>query len=98
MEKLRKDIMRDVNDIIKKTNDYISKYDIYKKIWTADKKKYLENFLKYGRTLSLDDLENIEAGVFADKETKPELENFKNEVKPKFQFRFRTTERIFFSD
>lgn len=80
VDKLRKEIMRNVSDVIKKTNEYISKYEIYKKVWSIDKKNYLEYFLKYGRTLSIDDVESIDAGTFAEKEIKPNLDNFRNEV------------------
>lgn len=80
VDNIRKDIMRNAVDVIKKTNEYASKYEIYKKVWCLEKKKYLENFLKYGRTLTIDDLENIDAGMFAEKEVKPNLENFREEV------------------
>lgn len=80
LEKLRNDIMKSVSEVAKNTLEEFKKYQIYEAVWIIDRKKYLNEFLKYGRHLTKTDMFNIDNDTFDEKKLAPTLKLFEDEI------------------
>lgn len=78
---MRNDILISVSNAAKLANVHVNKFKVYEHIWLDDKKEHLEQFLKYGRQLLAEEIQQMEASEeFKVKEIKPTLEMFKKQV------------------
>lgn len=80
LEKLRLGIMKTVSETVKATSEQFKKFQIYESVWVMDRKKYLNEFLKYGRHLTIADIVHIDSDQFNEKPMAPTLELFESEI------------------
>lgn len=80
IEKWKSTMIINVRRTIRKAVDYMKKYKVYSYIWLDDKKEVLKRFLKYGRSLTEEELEKIGSEDCPIIEEQPTLEKFRNEV------------------
>lgn len=80
LEKLRLGIMKNVSDAVKTTTELFKKYQIYEGVWVIGRQKYLNEFLKYGRHLSIADIVHIDSDQFNEQLTPPTLDLFESEI------------------
>lgn len=80
LEKLRLGIMKNVNEAAAATRQLFKKYQNYEAVWVVDRGKYLKEFLKYGRHLTLADIVQIDSDQFHEKPMAPTLDVFEREI------------------
>lgn len=61
-------------------NGYIKQFHIFEYLWMDDRKLYLEQFLKYGKSLSLEENQLLEINQLDIDEINPTIDMFKMEV------------------
>lgn len=65
---------------MQKAMEFIKKFDEYVDLWTDDRQEYLRQFLLYGRTLNIEELEQLENPETPIKETPPKIAQFKEQI------------------
>lgn len=81
IDEMRNDIVRNTKRTALKCLAYVTKFDIYKALWTTDQQEQLQQFLKYSRGLTEEEIEQMAASEeFRVKENKPTLDNFREEM------------------
>lgn len=80
IEDMHMDITSLTRETIKEAKKFAYTFEKYNFLWRVDKKTHLQNFLRYGRIPSQDEIEQIEEGTLELRERKPELEGFKNVI------------------
>lgn len=87
IETIRDDIVRCAKSGTMHAEEYVKCYDKYEHLWTIDRANYLQEYLKYGRALTAEELENLEENPeFKIKEMKPTLAMFQDKVKSFFYY------------
>lgn len=81
IEKWKSTMIINVRRTMKKAVDYMKKYQEFSYIWLDDKKQVLKNFLKFGRVLTVEELETIDSEDCTIIEETPTLDKFRNQVK-----------------
>lgn len=78
---MRDEVIKLVKDMAVTATAYVKKYNKYKFLWTIDRDVHLDQFLKYGRGLTADEVEKMaESEEFKVKENKPTLDMFRQQV------------------
>lgn len=80
IEKWKSTMIVNVRRTIRKAVDYMKKYQVYSYIWLDNKKHVLRMFLKYGRSLTEEELETIESEDCPIVEESPTLDKFRYQV------------------
>lgn len=81
IDEMKVDIITNTRQTCREALEYFKMYDKYSYIWLDDKKLFLERFLKYGRALTPDEIENLEDPESALKEEKEiSLDKFKKQI------------------
>lgn len=78
LSNLRQKIMAKVESVLRKMENYQKYFDCYTHLWQDDRAEFLRQFLRYGRGLSIDELEACGADVLPD--SPPTTENFREQV------------------
>lgn len=81
IEGLRLEILVLAKNMAKATLAIFEPYQKYSYIWTIDRTKYMEAFLKYGHQLTVEDLAKIDEGTFTGELHEPTHDAFENEIK-----------------
>lgn len=77
---LKLEIYSTAKQTIQQAIEFHKKYKKYDYLWSIDRNTYLEQFLKYGRMLTDDEITGIANKEISVKEQFPNLENFKDQV------------------
>lgn len=81
IEIMRDEVIQMVKDMAQTAQTYVKRYNKYQHLWTINRDIHLEQFLKYGRGLTADELEQMaESEEFKVKENKPTLDMFRSQV------------------
>lgn len=80
---LRQEIMERVENVLKKAKNYQRKFDCYNHLWQDDRAEFLSQFLLYGRVLTAEEVEAYGADILP--ESRPTIDNFKEQVKGYFK-------------
>lgn len=81
IEEIRNDIVRNTKRTALKCLAYVTKFDVYKPLWAMDQSEQLQQFLRYSRGLTDEELDQMAASEeFKVKENKPSLDNFRAEI------------------
>lgn len=80
LEKLRTSIVKSVGEAVTATQTLFKKFQKYESVWMIDRSKYLEEFLKYGRHLTIADIVLIDSDQFNEKPMSPTLDLFESEI------------------
>lgn len=80
IEEMQLDILSLTRDTIKKAVAFAQSFENYNFLWLVDKRVHMNNFLRYGKNLSADEIEKVEEGTLQLPEKKPDLEAFKNVI------------------
>ncbi|KAG5679915.1 hypothetical protein PVAND_009451 [Polypedilum vanderplanki] len=80
IEALQLDIVSMTRDGIRNAQKFAEEFDQYSYLWTTDKKLYMDNFLKYGRSLTSEEMDEVENGTLELKEISPKLSDFKDAI------------------
>lgn len=81
IDEMKIDIVTNTRQTCREALEYFKIYDKYSYIWLDDKKIVLERFLKYGRALTPDEIENLDNPESTLKEEKEiTLEMFKKQI------------------
>lgn len=81
IESMRDEIVRQTKKTLAKSTAYVTKYNIYEYLWTTDRDVLLQQFLRYGRGLSEDEVRQLaESDEFKVKEIKPSLDMFREQM------------------
>lgn len=65
---------------MQKATEFVKEFDEYVDLWTDDRQEYLRQFLLYGRTLNIEELEQLENPETPIKETPPTIAQFKEQI------------------
>lgn len=81
IDEMKVDIITNTRQTCREALEYFKLYDKYSYIWLDDKKLFLERFLKYGRALTPEEIENLDTPESTLKEEKEiSLDKFKNQI------------------
>jgi dynein heavy chain len=80
IQNLQLDIVAMTRDGIRNAQKFSDEFNKYSYLWMTDKKVHLENFIKYGRSITADEMEEIESGNLEIKEKRPTLNDFKDTI------------------
>lgn len=80
IENMHMDITMLARETITEARKFAYTFEKYNFLWRLDKKAYLKNFLRYGRVLTTEEIEQIDEGTLTVREKEPELEAFKKEI------------------
>uniref|UniRef100_A0A3B5KZ49 Dynein, axonemal, heavy chain 11 n=1 Tax=Xiphophorus couchianus TaxID=32473 RepID=A0A3B5KZ49_9TELE len=78
LSNLRQKIMAKVESVLRKMENYQKCFDCYTHLWQDDRAEFLRQFLRFGRGLSIDELEACGADVLPD--SPPTTENFREQI------------------
>ncbi|XP_043973511.1 dynein axonemal heavy chain 11 isoform X1 [Gambusia affinis] len=78
LSNLRQKIMAKVESVLRKMENYQKYFECYTHLWQDDRAEFLSQFLRYGRGLSIDELDVCRADVLP--ESPPTTENFKEQI------------------
>lgn len=74
------DINERVQQVLAHTKEYIQRFHEFSHLWEDDKKEYLNQFLKYGRQLTQEEIDAKFAGLEIP-EKEPTLDQFREVVR-----------------
>lgn len=78
---MRDDIVKLAKISCVNATHYVTKFKMYEYLWTTDRDKYLQQFLVYGRGLTVEEEQMIgTADESKLKENKPSLDAFREQV------------------
>lgn len=77
IENIQMDIVGMTREGIKSAQIFAEQFEKYNFLWMTDKKTHLNNFLKYGRKITQDEMDEIENGSLEIKARKPDMNDFK---------------------
>lgn len=81
IEAMRDDVVRHTKKTSQKCIDYVTKYNIYEHLWTHDRDDHLQQFLRYGRSLTEEEIHQMaESEEFKVRELKPTLDMFRDQM------------------
>lgn len=80
IEKWKSTMIINVRRTLRKAVDFMKKYQVYSYIWLDDKEEVLKMFLKYGRSLTEEEMETIGSEDCQIIEEYPTLDKFRNQV------------------
>lgn len=80
IETMRGSISSTARRTMRSANEYIQKYNIYSYLWIDDRQLCLEQFNKYGRTLTSDEMYNYGTELFDVREVKPPLDKYREKI------------------
>lgn len=80
LEDMQLDITALTRQTIREAIVFAEQFEKYNFLWSTDKVQYLENFLKYGRVLTSEELAEIDEGTSDIKYQNPELEEFRKVI------------------
>lgn len=83
LSNMRQEIMKRVDNILKAVKNYQRKFDCYSHLWEDDRAEYLQQFLRYGRGFTSEELEAQRADLLP--ENPPTINTFKEQVRSCFQ-------------
>lgn len=78
---MKMDILSNVQNVAKQALNFCDNFQAYSYFWYDDRKVYLDNFLRYSRQLTPEEMELVENNdSAAPKLCKPKMENFREQV------------------
>ena len=80
IEEMQYDITRLARETARKTITFAAGFEKYNFIWRTNKKIHMENFLKFGRIVTNEEVEKIEEGTLTLNEQRPHLGDFKKVI------------------
>lgn len=80
IENMHMDIRMLARETIKEARKFADTFEKYNFLWKLNKKIYLQNFLRYGRVLTSEEIEQIDDGTLSVRVKEPELEAYKKEI------------------
>jgi dynein heavy chain len=78
IEQIQKDIVGLTDIGIKSARKFSEEFQKYNYLWLTDRKKHLDYFIRFGRGLTLEEMEEVESGTLMLKEKSPTLDDFKD--------------------
>ncbi|XP_047143157.1 dynein beta chain, ciliary isoform X1 [Hydra vulgaris] len=78
LSEMRTEILEHVSNVMNKACDYRNSFHCYEYLWTDERNEFMNQFLKYGRTLTLEELERHGEGEIP--ESSPTLQQFKEQI------------------
>ncbi|XP_037532275.1 dynein heavy chain 11, axonemal [Nematolebias whitei] len=78
LSNMRQEIMNRVDNILKALNNYQRKFDCYTHLWEDDRAEYLQQFLRYGRGFTTEELEAKRTDLLP--ENPPTINTFKEQI------------------
>ncbi|XP_055624142.1 dynein beta chain, ciliary-like isoform X3 [Toxorhynchites rutilus septentrionalis] len=80
IEHMKDSIINRVIETIREAEEYIQRFDDYNYLWLDDRHSVLEQFLKYGRPLTPDEMEMLLSAETPLREVAPSLDQFKVQI------------------
>ncbi|XP_058455827.1 dynein beta chain, ciliary-like isoform X2 [Malaya genurostris] len=80
IERMKDSIINRLIQTVREADEYIQRFDDYNYLWLDDKQSVLEQFLKYGRPLTADEMEMLLSADTPLREVAPTLEQFKLQI------------------
>lgn len=80
LEKWKADLIRLVTDTCRKVQTKFRNYTKYETVWATDRSVFLQQFLTYGRPLSAEEMENVDAAESNMKPSPPTLAMFQSQI------------------
>ncbi|XP_075210990.1 dynein heavy chain at 93AB [Lycorma delicatula] len=79
---MRKDIIEGVEKSLNEANEFCGGFENYSYLWLDDRDLYMEQFLTYGRQLTIEELEAMAMGEVIEppKPMSPSMANFKEQI------------------
>ncbi|XP_039431337.1 dynein beta chain, ciliary-like isoform X4 [Culex pipiens pallens] len=80
IEQMKDSIINRVIETVREAEEYTQRFDDYNYLWLDDKHSVLEQFLKYGRPLTADEMEMLLSAETPLREIAPTLDQFKLQI------------------
>lgn len=80
IEQMKDSIINRVIQTIREAEEYTQRFNDYNYLWLDDKESVLEQFLKYGRPLTADEMEMLRSADTPLREVAPTLDQFKMQI------------------
>lgn len=89
------DILTNIDKVIEESYEFCDSFENYSYLWLDDRDQFLEQFLNYGRQLSMEEMELVNLNdPLAPKLSPPRMEQFREQID---NFETLSAEVIFFS-
>ncbi|XP_024080370.1 dynein beta chain, ciliary isoform X1 [Cimex lectularius] len=77
MKEMKKEIMQSVTSAVEEVMDNCTGFEVYNNLWLDDRQSYMQQFLAYGRQLTL---EELEMNITPEDAQAPTMEQFKQQI------------------
>ncbi|KAF4519850.1 hypothetical protein B566_EDAN005192, partial [Ephemera danica] len=81
INEMQVEMMEEVKVVMKEARDFCANFETYAYLWFDDRQLYMDLFLRYGRQLTLEEMDLVTMGdAMAPEETPPSMELFKQQI------------------
>ncbi|XP_071447818.1 dynein beta chain, ciliary [Hetaerina americana] len=81
VKEMRSEIIDGVKQVIKDANNYCNGFEVYSYLWLEDREVFMKQFLLYGRQLTQEELDLVNAGDgLAPQQSPPTMDHFKEQI------------------